>query len=396
MSTYSPSKLSVFETCPLRYKLSYIDRIKRDIDRIEYFLGSRVHEVLEKLYLDLKYKKVNSLDDLLGYYDELWKKNWHDDIKIAKETYTAENYYQIGVDCISSYHKRYQPFDQATVVGIEKNLSGIITGGHQIMGFADRIDQFPDGSYEIHDYKTSAHLPNQAALDEDRQLALYHLMLKNEWCDVKEVALVWHYLAFDKELRSFRTDEQLDELIGQTLETIRSIEKAEETGDFPAIESALCDWCDYPDLCPKRKHLVQVEALSVNEYLSDDGVKLVNEYAKWHGKQKEAKDELEKVKEAVLAYAKKQGLELIRGSDYKLRVKFSSKIKLPAKADKERQQLEKVLQDIGKLTEVSTLDTFKLAKIVQNEEWDKQLLEKIQDYYQREETSSVSLSKLKE
>ena len=49
-------------------------------------------------------------------------------------------------------------------------------------------------------------------MDEDRQLALYQIGVQNMWNDVCNVELVWHYVAFDKEIRSKRTEEGLDEL----------------------------------------------------------------------------------------------------------------------------------------------------------------------------------------
>ena len=45
--------------------------------------------------------------------------------------------------------------------------------------------------------------------------------------------------------------------------------------EFPPKESQLCECCEYPDLCPRRKHFFKVEALPVNEYLSEPGVVLV-------------------------------------------------------------------------------------------------------------------------
>ena len=47
---YSHSRLSTFEQCPYKYKLKYLDKIETDVpDTIETYLGSRVHETLEKL-----------------------------------------------------------------------------------------------------------------------------------------------------------------------------------------------------------------------------------------------------------------------------------------------------------------------------------------------------------
>jgi hypothetical protein len=58
----------------------------------------------------------------------------------------------------------------------------------------------PDGrNYEIHDYKTNSRLPLPDYIHADRQLALYVIGVKNNYPDVKDVRLIWHFLKFDKE-----------------------------------------------------------------------------------------------------------------------------------------------------------------------------------------------------
>ena len=47
MPVYSHTQLSVYEECPLKYKLRYLDGIKRDTEGIEGFLGNIVHETLK-------------------------------------------------------------------------------------------------------------------------------------------------------------------------------------------------------------------------------------------------------------------------------------------------------------------------------------------------------------
>ena len=66
MTLYSHSRLTTFENCPYKYKLKYIDRVEtEDFETVEAFLGSRVHDALEKLYRDLLNGKELSLGDLL-------------------------------------------------------------------------------------------------------------------------------------------------------------------------------------------------------------------------------------------------------------------------------------------------------------------------------------------
>ena len=53
MTVYSQSRLGAYENCPQKYKLKYVDNIKPQEEGIHLFLGSRVHETLEKLHKDL-------------------------------------------------------------------------------------------------------------------------------------------------------------------------------------------------------------------------------------------------------------------------------------------------------------------------------------------------------
>ena len=92
MPTYSHSQLSTYENCPLKYKLRYRDRIKRDVEGIEAFLGTMVHDTLKKCYDDARLTKVDTLDELLSHFEKLWQQNWHDSILITTRDVTSEHY----------------------------------------------------------------------------------------------------------------------------------------------------------------------------------------------------------------------------------------------------------------------------------------------------------------
>ncbi len=51
MPVYSHSRLATYETCPLQYKYAYVEKVELEpeVETIEVFTGSRVHEALEKL-----------------------------------------------------------------------------------------------------------------------------------------------------------------------------------------------------------------------------------------------------------------------------------------------------------------------------------------------------------
>ena len=399
MKVFSHSRLSCYEQCPQKYKLKYVDRVETEVEQsVEAFLGSRVHETLEKLYRDLGYQKVNTLDELLDFFHSEWKKNWDDSIVIVKEEYGPENYIKMGEKFITDYYKKYQPFDQGKTISLEERILIKLddSGDYKLQGFIDRVMESKEGYYEVHDYKTNSRLPLAEYLDNDRQLALYAIGIKERYPDVKDVRLVWHFLAFDKEIDSTRTDEELEELKRKTIELIDKIESDEK---YPAKTSILCDWCEFKPICRQWSHLYVIKEKPENEYLNDPGVKLVDRYAELTQKKKQVTldlyAELDKLEEALINFSEKEGVDVVFGSKNKVRVKETEQNKFPTKHSKERERLVQLLKDHGKWDEVVQLDTSALNKIIQAKQWDSELLDILTEYVKLEKSKRLYLSKIK-
>jgi putative RecB family exonuclease len=395
MTVYSHSRLSCFEQCPMKFKLKYIDKVQTEVqESIEAFLGKRVHETLEKLYMDLKFQKIPTLNQLLAYYLEIWKKHWNSSIIITRKDYTETNYKTMGKKFIEDYYKKFHPFNQATVLGLETKISLSLdkNGNYKLIGFIDRLDYCGKGVYEVHDYKTNANLPLQTYLDRDRQLALYSIAIKNMHKDAKKVRLVWHFLAFNKTLTSYRTDTQLENLKKNTIELIKKIEKEKE---FKPKTSKLCDWCEFKSMCKMWAHLYKVEQLPFEKFKKDDGVKLVNELADLSAKEKEIGLKIQIIKDKIIMYGKQIGVSVVFGSDAKATIKEYESLKVPAKDTRERIALEKLIHQYNKWLEVSTLDSFSLKRILKQERWPKDLANKTRKLLKEELTHQVRMGKFK-
>jgi hypothetical protein len=139
-----------------------------------------------------------------------------------------------------------------------------------------------------------------------------------------------------------------------------------------------------------------VEALPVNECLSEPGVVLVNKYAELKEQASDIEEEMSKVKEGIIDYARQKKVEVIRGSDFKVRVKLDKKLKFPSKSEPAREELDRSIIKADKWMEVSQLDTSVLTRIVEGNQWDKNLIDEVIKYGRIEEINSVYLSKLKE
>jgi len=397
MEKYSHSRLSAFENCHLMYKFNYIDKIKVPYkDTVETFLGSRVHEALEKLYRNVMFEKEMSLEDNIDYYNRAWDKNWNDSIIIANKDYEAKNYRKMGERYLRDYYIRHNPFNEGRILGLETReiLQLDPEGQYSYDIRIDRLMDMGEGLYEVHDYKTNSRLSRQEDLDNDRQLAMYSLWVKNQFKDFKKVRLVWHFVAFDKEMDSYRTDDQLEALRADVLE---KIEEIKNTKEFPAHVSNFCSWCLYRSVCPEWKHEVSLEEKPENEYLNDPGFKLVNEYVRIKGEldeyRKDAEGKLEKIKEALITFALRENIHVISGLDYRIAVSGIEPWKFPGKNTNERKELMSLIKELGKFDDVADLDTYALAKIIDREEWDQEAVRKIMEFARKEKSFRLSLSK---
>ena len=346
---YSHSRLSTFENCPLQYKFKYIDRLTATLgDTIEAFMGSRVHDTLEKLYTDLLKSRMLSMDELLDYYQKNWEEKWEDDIRVIKKDYTADDYRRTGEKCLKDYYRRYHPFDQGRTIGIEERIRVDLGEGRKLTGFIDRLVRNERENYEIHDYKTSSRLPTQDQADRDRQLALYQIGVGEMWDDVKEVELVWHYLVFDREIRSVRSPGDLEKLKDETNRLIDRIEAAETFEPSPGV---LCGWCEFKNVCPVWKHQFAIEELPTEKFKEDEGVKLVDEYAAAVKEKRELKEKIEELKESLIEYCRQFGYETVFGTDRKVTVGKKETFRFPSSGGERREQLEEILHKEGSLGE---------------------------------------------
>lgn len=254
MTRYSHSKLSMFEQCPYKYKLKYIENITPEIEKsIEAHLGTSVHNTLEWIYTQVLNENIPTLDDSILKYSEEWSEKDADQFLIVKKEFTSKDYFEKGVKFIIDYYSKYHPFNDGTLA-LEKKIE-MPLGDHVIVGYIDRLS-LKENEIKIHDYKTANSLPPKEKVESDRQLALYSIAIQEKYGKDKKIKLVWHYLAHNMEITSTRTDEQLEMLKKEILELIKKIEEATE---FPKCESILCNWCEYKNICCGNPEKTQTE-----------------------------------------------------------------------------------------------------------------------------------------
>lgn len=247
---FSPSKLETYRGCPRRYRYRYLDGIRRGAQTVEAWLGSCVHKALETLYDARLHGRCLSLEETLREFDRAWEAGWSDAIVVHDPRFGPEHHRSAGRGCVRWYYEAYAPFDRDQTLGVERRLGFALEAGGatvRVEGLVDRLARRGDGVLEIHDYKTTATLPAQAELDEDWQLGIYDIAVREAWPEVRDVELVWHFVRLGQSGRSRRDEARRRVLREELSSLVREI-----LGDHRHAprRSRLCDWCEYRDLCP--------------------------------------------------------------------------------------------------------------------------------------------------
>tara|TARA_B100000029_G_C17499191_1_gene932062 strand:- start:28 stop:1245 length:1218 start_codon:yes stop_codon:yes gene_type:complete len=358
MPLYSHSRLGTYENCPFQYKLRYVDKVKPVLgNTIESFMGSMVHDSLEWLYKLAQDSNIVSKGALIKKYDDLWVENWKDDIRVVKKELTADNFKETGKTCLEMYYDRYHPFDQAITIGLEERMIIELPEDKKMQGYIDRLDKVGDGHFSVHDYKTSSRVPPQAKADQDRQLGLYALAVHQKYPDIKKIDLVWHYVRFDEEVRSSRTQQQLDSMVENTVNLIKDVENATDLKNFPTKTSILCNWCEFKAQCPEYSHQYasknDVPILDTTTMTAAQAAETVDKLVELKEKKKILSADMdamiETLKSKLITYSKESGHSSIFGKDYKASFKESEAFKAPGQKDLRRYALESALEEMGLL-----------------------------------------------
>ena len=73
MEVYSHSRIKCFENCRKQFHFRYVLKLPQETEGIEAFVGKRVHEVLERLYIFVRQGLIPDLPRVIHRYEQLWE-----------------------------------------------------------------------------------------------------------------------------------------------------------------------------------------------------------------------------------------------------------------------------------------------------------------------------------
>lgn len=231
------SQLDTFQDCPLKYQFRYIFSIHTPLP-FQVNFGTSVHNTLRDFYSELQ-KKIALEKINLVLLNSLYEKNW---ISAGFENRTLEeDQKKRGRELLQKFYEKEKNALHAPAF-IEKSFT-LDLGKIKIAGRIDRIDQLPDGTYEVIDYKTGGN--HEKDLKKNLQLSLYALACRDA-LKIPVSQLTLYFLDGLERVSTTRTNEEIDSC---REEIIKYAEEMAQS-DFSPTPGFHCSYCDYRLICP--------------------------------------------------------------------------------------------------------------------------------------------------
>ncbi len=232
----SASDLSLYLTCPLKYKFARVFGIPQE-PTINQRFGILFHNVLERFHKEPPAQESEGLARLNRLFAEGWRRTGFGDSDDELQ------FRDRAREALRLYWER-ERLSEGEPVWLEKKFDFKV-GDHHVRGRVDRVDRLPDGEYELIDYKTGER-KSAAELDSDLQLALYRLAAREAWGIEAATGSYYYVLDGDKVAAPTKPDdaERVERTVLQVGEGILG-------QDFePRPSPQVCGWCDYRLICP--------------------------------------------------------------------------------------------------------------------------------------------------
>jgi putative RecB family exonuclease len=207
-----------------------------------YSFGNTLHRVLERFH-DSGDVGVETTGQLLSAFEESWIDSGFRSAEEMSEAYSE------GLAILERHVEDHQvQARESKTLFVEKQLRHDM-GDFVLLGRLDRVDEYPDGTLEIIDYKSGRQSVCERDVEEDIAMNVYQILLKKKYPDREVRARIWALRSGESATHAF-TAQQLDEFEAVVLQIGRQI-VLEDFHERRPVDRPLCASCDFLPLCQK-------------------------------------------------------------------------------------------------------------------------------------------------
>ena len=238
----SPSKITTYLACAAKYKWTYADLRGRWYMRSKsyYSFGSSLHRVLERFH-DSGDMGVQTVDQAAAALDESWIEAGYSSAQEMQEALGE------GKRIVATYiqHEFIRNKEAKTLL-VEK-LFRLDMGEFDLIGRIDRVDEYPDGTLEIVDYKTRRTGITDEEVHNDLAMSCYQVLLRNAYPGRKIRACIHAVQTNERGVASLSDEEAAD--FHSAIQSLGLEILHRDYESMAPIYRDLCPSCDFLRLC---------------------------------------------------------------------------------------------------------------------------------------------------
>jgi putative RecB family exonuclease len=346
MKPLSYSQITLYQQCPLHYKLLNIDGLEAK-EKGYFSFGSVLH-LCAQHFFGVPVPPPPTIDELLSFYEENWKSEGYQSAE------DEAKYKKYGKEILSRFCE-IQAAAFSLPVAVEY-LFTVDVDGIKLRGYIDKVDKLDSGHLSITDYKSNKNLFTADYVQQDLQLTLYQIAAEKIWQLPVEKLSLYHLRTNTPCCCHSRSKEQLEE----ARHIIHEVAELIAANEFPATENQFCP-CDFPEHCPYYRHkYVKTEEVETKDS-ELDVENAVEEYAQLQSQIKSLELTLSEIKQKLLDYCQSQGLRRVFGSSHTITYSVMNRTGF------DEDEVKKLLEPLGLWDKVLSLDESKLKDLMKDE-----------------------------
>jgi RecB family exonuclease len=238
----SPSKITTYLACPVKYRYTYVDDRARWLLRAKsyYSFGTTLHRVLQRFH-DSGDMGVTTTEEVLAAYEESWI-----DAGFSSAEEMAEAYGE-GKEILERHvATTLSKPSEAKTLFVERQLRYDF-GDFVLIGRLDRVDEYDDGTLEVVDYKSGREAVAVEDVSSDIAMSCYQLLLRKKYPDRPVRARILALRTADS--AAYSMGETEFEEFERDIAVLARMILTENFYERKPVRKPMCEYCDFLPAC---------------------------------------------------------------------------------------------------------------------------------------------------